>query len=100
VHSQPQRGVPRDSEDRPACDAKVPTEGLDVREEMLSGVDAQVSAWVACQGTAVSATTLMEHHDPIDIRVKEAARTRTASPSWTTMQEDHRSSSLFPLTSQ
>ena len=52
---------------------------LDVGDDVVGGVDAQVGLRFAGQGTTAPAPTLVDQHGAVGVRVEEAALTRCAA---------------------
>src|SRR5659263_186377 len=77
------------------------TKGLDVGDQVPRGVRAQVRLWLGRVGRRAPATTLVEKHDAVRVRVEEAPHALGAAATRTSVQHDDRfavgTSALLPV---
>lgn len=83
-----QRRPPGTAEDLPAVDAEMGTKPLHVGDEVGRGVHAQIRA-VGDVRAGLSATALVEQHDPVLRGIEEASLGRRGPTAGTAVHEDH-----------
>ena len=91
-----QRAPPGATKDMPSVNAKVLTQTLNVRDQVLRRVARQLANW-----TRPTTATLVKQHDPKVLRVKKPAIGLSSPRAWTTVQKQHRLSfritALLPI---
>lgn len=95
-----QRGSPRSAEQHPSVDPQMRAQPLHVLDQMLGGIHRQTHPRVGRVRQALPAATLVEAHDPINLRVESTTPTAATARAGPAVHDHHRFSVRVPLVAQ